>query len=209
MVFIMCEGQTEERFVKNIIKPKYDFVQPIIIRTSPEHKGGSVNYDDFIRQCRNVLKNTQINLLITLFDFARLPKSWYEDESVKIKKCPKEINKRIKDNLGADGDRIFNVWSIYEFEIIAFIDIEVTCGVIGGDYKNELENILKNCGHNPEKIDDNNYPSKRLENIYKGYQKILDGISISQKLGIEKICRTKSFKRLFDKLNEIKSVRIG
>ena len=203
MVFILCEGQTEERFVKEVVNPKYGFAQPKIIITSPGHKGGSVNYNDFIKQCKSILKNTQVNLLITLFDFARLPESWYENGDVKIKKCPKEINKKIKNDLGADEGRIFNVWSIYEFEIVAFIDIDATCEVIGGEYRSKLESVLKNCGHNPEKINDSNYPSKRLEDIYKGYQKIYDGISIANKLGIEKICRTKSFKRLFDKLAEI------
>lgn len=204
MVFIFCEGQTEERFVKEVVVPKYGFVRPKIIITGSGQKGGSVNYNNFIKQCRMILKNTQVNLLITLFDFAGLPKSWYEDGNVKIKKCPKEINKRIKDDFGVDCNRIFNVWSIYEFEILAFIDVETTCEVIGRDYKSALEGILRECGHNPEKINDYNYPSKRLGQIYKGYQKITDGITIAKKLGIEKIRRTNSFKRLFDKLDEIR-----
>ncbi len=201
MIIILCEGQTEERFVKEIISEKFNCVQPKIIMTRSGKEGGSVTYDSFIDQCKKHLKNKQVDLLITMFDFAGLPKSWFNNSY--SDKCPKKLNERIKKDL--KDERIFPVWMMHEFEIIAFINTNITCDVIGNDkYKSALDNVIKNCNHDPEKINDNNYPSHRLKNIYNEYQKIIDGISIAKKLGIEKLCETNSFKRLFDKLKEIK-----
>jgi hypothetical protein len=63
---------------------------------------------------------------------------------------------------------------------------------------------LINHQHKPEAINDNNYPSKHLERICgkHGYQKTIDRIQIAKRLNLEQMKTTKSFARLFDKLNE-------
>jgi len=80
MIIILCEGYTEERFIKEIIIPAFPhlYIVPKIIMTKGGKKGGSVHYDDFIKQIKQILHNTQLTLLLTMFDLAGIPPSWWD-----------------------------------------------------------------------------------------------------------------------------------
>ena len=43
-VYIFCEGQTEDTFVREVLVPHFSrldiFVNPIVLRTGPQGKGG-------------------------------------------------------------------------------------------------------------------------------------------------------------------------
>lgn len=47
-IYLLVEGQTEETFVRELLKPYYDslgiYLNPIIVRTSPDHAGGVLGY---------------------------------------------------------------------------------------------------------------------------------------------------------------------
>jgi len=201
VIIILCEGQTEERFIKEIIVPAYPmlYIVPKIIMTKGGKKGGSVHYTDFLKQIKNILANTQITLLLTMFDLAGIPSSWWNNIT---NKCPKSINNKIRQDI--NDSRVYPLWMIYEFEIIAFIAPQTSGQVLGKQYIASLEKVLKNHQHKPEAINDNNYPSKHLERICgkHGYQKTIDGIQIAKRLNLEQMKTTNSFARLFDKLNE-------
>ena len=164
-------------------------------------KGGSVHYEDFLKQVKQILHNTQVTLLLTMFDLAGIPSSWWAG----IKKnCPKCLNDRFKEDI--EDSRFYPLWMVYEFEIVAFIAPKKTGEVVGYQCISALEKVLKNNQHNPEAIDHDNYPSKHLAQICgkQGYQKIMDGVSIAKKLSLEQLKTTKNFARLFDKLAENK-----
>jgi len=202
MIIILCEGQTEERFIKEIIIPAFSHLDivPKIIMTKGGKKGGSVDYQDFLKQARNILRNTQLTLLLTIFDLAGIPSSWWKAIT---NHCPGHLNDKIKADI--NDLRFYPVWMIYEFEILAFIAPKTTGEVIGNQYISSLEKVLKNNQHNPEAINHDNYPSKHLEQICgkHGYQKTMDGIQIAKRLTLEQLKTTKSFTRLFDKLTEL------
>jgi hypothetical protein len=199
MIIVLCEGQTEERFIKEIIVPTFSqlHIIPKIIMTKGGGKGGSVHYDDFLKQVKNNLRNTQVTLLLTMFDLAGIPNSWWDG----IKnRCPKQLNEKFKTDV--KDARFYPVWMIYEFEMLAFIAPKITGEIIGEQHTASLEKVLKNNQHNPEVINHHNYPSKHLLQICgkHGYQKTVDGILIAKKLTIEQLKTTQSFARLFDKL---------
>jgi len=199
MIIVLCEGQTEERFIKEIIIPAFSplHIVPKIIMTKAGKKGGSVHYEDFIKQTKNLLRNTQLTLLLTMFDLAGIPPSWWN--GIKSK-CPKHLNEKFQKDI--KDSRFYPVWMIYEFEMLAFIAPQITGEVIGKQYTASLEKVLKNNQHNPEAINHNNYPSKYLLQICgkHGYQKTIDGIQIAKRLTMEQLKTTKSFARLLDKL---------
>lgn len=87
---------------------------------------------------------------------------------------------------------------------MAFIAPKTTGEVIGKQYISSLEKVLKNHQHNPEAIDNNNYPSKHLEQICgkHGYQKTMDGIQIAKRLSLQQLKTAKSFARLLNKLTD-------
>lgn len=47
-IFIFCEGQTEDVFVREVLRPHFQrkdiLLTPIIIRTGPQGKGGVSSY---------------------------------------------------------------------------------------------------------------------------------------------------------------------
>jgi hypothetical protein len=201
MIIVLCEGQTEERFIKEVVIPTFShlYIVPKIIMTKGGKKGGSIHYEDFLKQVKQILHNTQVTLLLTMFDLAGIPSSWWN--GIKSN-CPKCLNDKFKKDI--KDARFYPLWMIYEFEIVAFIAPKKTGEVVGYQYVSALEKVLKNNQHNPEAIDHDNYPSKHLVQICgkHGYQKILDGVSIAKKLSLEQLKTSKSFARLFDKLAE-------
>ncbi len=172
-------------------------IVPKIIMTKGGKKGGSVHYEDFLKQVKNILRNTQLTLLLTMFDLAGIPLSrWNGTKS----KCPGQLNEKLRRDIR--DTRFYPVWMIYEFELLAFIAPKITGEVIGKQYIVSLEKVLKNNQHNPEAINHNHYPSQHLLQICgkHGYQKTIDGIQIAKRLTREQLKTTKSFARLLDKL---------
>ncbi len=144
MIIVLCEGQTEERFIKEIVIPAFShlYIVPKIIMTKGGKKGGSVHYEDFLKQVKQILHNTQVTLLLTMFDLAGIPSSWWDESN-----CPKYLNDRLKKDI--DDSRFYPLWMVYEFEIVAFIAPEKSGEVVGSQYISALEKVLKNNQHNP------------------------------------------------------------
>jgi hypothetical protein len=77
-VCIVCEGQTEETFVSNILAPAFYGLGlnliPEMIETSPGHRGGALSYERVKRHLRNTLRQKSAPTVTTFFDLYRLDK---------------------------------------------------------------------------------------------------------------------------------------
>jgi hypothetical protein len=198
MIYILCEGQTEERFVKEILIPAYpsQTIMPIIVKTKGGGKGGSVHLTDYLKQVRRLLESPHVTKVISLFDLAGLPSSWWGGLSVKdIRALTDYITQQVADA------RFEPVWLQHEFELIAFIDPILTNRLLAGNATTAkaLQTVLKNHHNDPEKINHGNFPSWQLAQIYGkyGYQKIVHGIAIAQALGVAGLSTAPSFAHLF------------
>ena len=51
-VYIICEGQTEENFIKEVFAPYFDpqivTIQPLLV----DKKGGALSYEFYIKACQ-------------------------------------------------------------------------------------------------------------------------------------------------------------
>ena len=69
-VCIVCEGQTEETFVRDVLAPAfYDLglnLIPEMVETSPGHKGGALKYDRVKRHLRNTLRQNSAPVVTIL-----------------------------------------------------------------------------------------------------------------------------------------------
>lgn len=78
-VHIICEGQTEEMFVKEILtdyfEPKEIYLIPTLIG-KPGHKGGNVNFERLFTDLRARLLSDKTAYCTTLFDFYGLSKNF-------------------------------------------------------------------------------------------------------------------------------------
>ena len=76
-VYVLVEGQTEEAFVNELLKAYYArvnlYLTPIIISTSPGHKGGVIRYAKIRPQIEKLCKQDDGAYVTTLFDLYALP----------------------------------------------------------------------------------------------------------------------------------------
>lgn len=76
-VHVFCEGQTEDVFVREVLGPHFQrmniWLNPIIIRTGPQGKGGVSSYGKIKRQIEQKCKEDATGWVTTLLDFYGLP----------------------------------------------------------------------------------------------------------------------------------------
>jgi hypothetical protein len=195
-VYILVEGQTEEEFVSTILCP-YLFdhaaafdVRPIVLETSPGHKGGLVNYVQYQNTVKRFLKAEKDILVTSMVDFYGLPPNFpgfleakrLIDPNDKVQFVEQEVAKDI------DSDRFLPYIQLHEFEALLFVSskgFRYLSEITPGGLK-EVDKLLSTFP-NPELINDRPHlaPSKRIKNILYDYKKPIDGIIIALENGIQ------------------------
>ncbi len=191
-VHIFCEGQTEDVFIREVLTPHFEpiniWLNPIILRTGQESKGGVCSYGKIKWQIENKCKEDQTAWITTMLDFYGLPSDFPKikqksDSMTKVK----AIEEAFKEDIN-HPNFIPNI-VMHEFEGLLFSettafskwfdDIEVI---------NRLT-IIKNEFPTPEHINDSREtsPSKRILKICNTYDKVLHGSLISLDIGLETI----------------------
>ena len=194
-LYIVVEGQTEEIFINNVLRPFFTGkghldVRAILVPTSRGHKGGALNYYRFKYFVTNLLKEQQDVLVTSLIDFFRLPNNFpkYNEAEKIIDKLlrVKYLEAAIKKDL--NFERFIPYIQLHEFEGLLFSEygafnsfLEITA-----ESRNELASLAADFP-NPELINDSpeTAPSKRLLALFPGYQKTLHGPQIAEKIGID------------------------
>lgn len=104
ILHILCEGQTEERFVKEVLSPylrQFDiYPKPILLLTSKKKnaRGGMLSYTQAKRDLTILLKqyrdtDNEHHLFTTMFDYYALPNDFPGfDESHKIQNARERIS---------------------------------------------------------------------------------------------------------------------
>lgn len=76
-VYLLVEGQTEEAFVNELLSPHYArmglYLTPIVVSTSPGHRGGVVSYAKVRPQIERLCRQDAGAHVTTLFDLYALP----------------------------------------------------------------------------------------------------------------------------------------
>jgi hypothetical protein len=204
-VIIICEGQTEKEFCKDILF-HHLFDKGIQVQTPLIKKsgGGLVSWDVLRSQIEKHLKEDQSAHVTTFIDFYgisnkhRFPK-WGESKNLteKLKRMD-FLEDAMKESVeGILQSRFEPYIQLHEFEGLLFNDISYFSNQIAHEdffNKDELEITIHDYP-NPELINDtpNNAPSYRLKRLIKGYNKIVHGTILAKEIGLERI-RTKCFR---------------
>lgn len=177
---ILCEGESEAGFVQNHLKKyfcQYNIdVRYSLISTNQQFKikGGNTDYKNIKRDIENLLK-TPSCILTTFIDYYKIPSNFPE-----YKECHKKSNvysiklcletamlEDIKKRNPNAAQRFIPYIQLHEFESLIFSDISNIKGK--SEFKNELSKILKKYD-NPELINANQPPSKRIMEIFPEYR---------------------------------------
>jgi hypothetical protein len=193
-VYILVEGQTEEAFVQEIMVAPYAakgiYLTPIIVTTSPGHRGGLSSYAKVKPQIDKLCKQDADAYVTTLFDFYALPKDFPGQNNLPMLGLVPGATKvvHLEQYLGADighGNFIPNL-ALHEFEALLLTDVEAFAEWTDNDFVLAplRQARLKTA---PEDINDGplTAPSKRILGCMKGYQKTVHGPLIASTIGLD------------------------
>ncbi len=193
-VYIVVEGQTEQKFVKEVLSPYLlqesgiMQVTPLLIKTSKTGKGGFVNYEHLKNTVLPMLRQKSDIIVTTMVDYFRIPNNLpeydqcqdLEPKEARVNALEQAINEDIKDA------RFFSYIQLHEFEALLFshargfesyYDDEELCAL----------QALVNKYPNPEDMNTSaqGAPSKRILAIRLNYDKDVEGILIAIEVGIK------------------------
>nr|MBF0223236.1 DUF4276 family protein [Desulfobulbaceae bacterium] len=199
-VVVLVEGQTEQKFIKDILAPylysKQIYLKPIIF-SKPGQKGGDVRFDRVIGDIGLHLKQRSDTYLTLLFDYYGIKGDWPG-----LLESKKKANHHLKAQTFIESLResvlakfkelrpelrFIPYIAMHEFEALLFSSTEVLAEHLHVNV-NLVESILSECGE-PENINDSpeTAPSKRLDKLSSKFKKMTTGISIAKEIGIDEI----------------------
>lgn len=204
ILHILCEGQTEERFVKEVLSTYLQqfniYPKPILLLTSKKKnsRGGMLSYaqakrDLMILQKQYRDNDSEHHMFTTMFDYYALPDDFPGfNESNKIQDVRGRIS--ILENRFAEdlGSRAFIPYiQLHEFEALLFVDISKlqTEYPLSGERIRELKEET-DVYRDPEMINNSpaTAPSKRIIAAlaqYYHYNKVQSGAAVTSAIGIE------------------------
>ena len=203
---VLCEGQTEEKFVKDILKPYFSsyglVVKSRLLVTSKKKnaKGGLLSYAQAKSDLHLWMKEVEhrgceTHFFTTMFDFYALPDDFPNMKQSKSIADPylriANIEEAFKLDIG--NERFIPYIQLHEFEALIFSDI--TKLVIEYPKCSKeiegLENILAKYNGNPELINNSpkTAPSKRIIAAIEGkkkysYNKPRSGAMVTAAIGL-------------------------
>lgn len=202
LVFVVCEGQTEETFVRDVLAPAfYPQLNLIgqIIETSPGHKGGALSYQRVQRHLRNTLRQTSAPFVTTLFDLYRLDTDFPGHREATGKPLDQRLgllNAKFRADVvgvaGCQPERFLPYIQPYEFKALLFSDIPTLVG-LETKWANAEPKLQAVCdgAETPEHINEGpaTKPAAHLERhlTQPSYRKTLHGPIAASLIGLAKI----------------------
>lgn len=220
-VYVVCEGPTEETFVREVLAPTLAYQQIFLIargvKTSEGHTGGGLNYDRVKPFILNCLKENDTVIVTTFFDLYGLEKRFpgYTDSLTisDVYQRTQFLEQALQNDITLSNSTFLNRFvpyiQPYEFEGLLFTDIEKLTE-IHADWSRALKQLqaVREDFETPEHIN-NSYetkPSARIEQALSkpAYHKTLHGPLAIQSIGIDKLCQEcLHFAAWFKQLSEL------
>ncbi|MCH8148657.1 MAG: DUF4276 family protein [Planctomycetes bacterium] len=198
-VLAFVEGQTDEKFGREVVSPSLATRNVFISATTPGRRrahGGVPSWARAKRELLRYLKEDTERFVTTMFDYYGLPSDWPGKKESKRETRPSTKAEIIEQAVHADvcatlgesfdGARFLPYIQMHEFEALLFSDTRVLAeSVQRSQIQTRLDEIIKECGE-PERIDDDpeTAPSKRICALVPRYQKVLHGIIAAKRIGL-------------------------
>jgi len=191
--YLLVEGQTEESFVRELLQPHYAriglFLTPIIVSTSPGHKGGVTSYAKVRPQIERLCRQDADAFVSTMFDLYALPTDFpgKSDPTWPQQGRGQQKADFVEACLAQDiGQRNFipNIM-VHEYEALLFVQPERFADWADQEVVAALQAAKQACA--PEDINDSpqTAPSKRILAAMPGYQKPVHGTLLACDIGLD------------------------
>ncbi|MDE5562474.1 MAG: DUF4276 family protein [Clostridiales bacterium] len=193
-LYIYCEGQTEESFVKSLLAPHFlnynIYTIPIICRTKEGpnsiHKGGIVDYTKAVKEIRRLCYQHQQEYVTSFIDYYGLhnlpPITATNNKYSLIASIEQQFMTDVSNN------NFIPYISLHEFESLLFSDPNAF-SYLSTTAVSMLKKILEDFDNNPEMINNSvtTAPSKRIQNLIANYGKVTDGNMIANSITLNVI----------------------
>jgi hypothetical protein len=193
------EGQSEESFISNVLAPtlwgRSIYIQPFVLGV-PGHQGGRVNYarvrKDIILQLKQQ-RRTYCSMMLDLYglgaDFPGMPVPTNLRGAGKADVIERAISQDILSavpHLRPDL-RFFPYFQVHEYEGLLFSDPDALARALRKESLSRELKLIRASVATPEDIneDPNTAPSKRIEQLYRPYKKVIEGTIAAQEVGLE------------------------
>ncbi len=202
-VHVICEGQTEEEFIRHLLGPALLESQVSLLPScigKVGHKGGKVNLSRLSIDLRGRLLKDRQCYCTTLFDYYGLPSDFPgKSEGLTLTDVADKQNRVVQAlaNWSADSwgtqpaSRFIPYVQMYEFEGLLFSDPSRMARAIGrADTEDDLRKIRSDF-LTPEWINDGPHtaPSKRIGRLFPAYDKPEHPLLAALDIGLNTIRR--------------------
>lgn len=203
-VVVVCEGETEEEFVRDVLAPDFLglglYLEPQMVETSPGHRGGALNYDRVRPHLRNTLRQKSAPVVTTLFDLYRLDKRFpgHGLAMAKTGLAPKleilctELHADVVAAVGCLPGRFIPYIQPHEFEALLFSDVPTLLQVESNwTSASTALTAVRAAAESPEHINDRpeTKPAAHLERELglPSYRKRRHGPIAAKRIGLAKM----------------------
>ena len=199
-LFILVEGQTEEKFSRELLSPYFDPMEkcliPILyitkrVKDGPSFRGGIGSYDKVKKELLKLLRDSSAAAVSTMFDYYGLPQSFPGRSNPQGNTCLERVE-FVEHALASDINncRFIPFLTLHEFEGLLFSSTAdmANCLPGGTSLESKFQEIQQQF-KTPEDINDHpeSAPSKRILDLYPSYQKPSFGVTIASRIGLQKI----------------------
>lgn len=198
--YVLVEGQTEERFIKQVLAPHFYpmgfYLEPTILVTKyvkqgADFKGGVQRFAQFKRDLDLLLRDTGDAVVTTMLDYYRLPND-FPGMDTRPNGTPWQRVSHVQAAVHAhfNARRNLDIFlALHEFEALLFSsDEELPRALTRPELQSAFVGERTSAG-TPEEINETpeGAPSKRIERLFPGYRKLLHGPTIAERIGLERI----------------------
>ena len=194
---ILVEGPTEILFVNEVLKlhlyERGIYIKPFLFQKA----GGVPKYSISQKQILNTIRSDPSCFCTTMVDFYGMPTNWPgREQANRCQGCAEKadmveggILKDITGHLGNSFNplRIVPYVQMHEFEALLFSSPATLAESLGIEKSIPAFMAIRNEFSNPEEINDNydKCPSRRIERVFQGFKKTINGISAAGQIGLE------------------------
>jgi hypothetical protein len=197
---LLAEGFTEEAFVKTVLAPHLEkfgvYLTPTVVNTKTFVTGGCKkgggDFTKLDRHMRLLLRDT--NAMVTMFyDYYAFPQNF--PSNFALSTYADGLGEAGANDLEAALTNHFNTprfkpyVHLHEFEAFMFVDEEITATILlNPSVADEIKAQRDECA-NAEAINDGveSAPSKRILKLVPRFEKLTQGIIITQQVGLPKL----------------------
>lgn len=200
-VHVICEGQTEEMFVNELLQPVFQAKGMLLVPAlvgKPGHKGGNFKFERLQVDVKNRLLGDRTAYCTTFFDYYGLPQSFpgkdtqdpQADIAIKAAALQEAMTAELTRLIGDDAMRRFIPFvQMYEFEALLFSDPAAFARGIDREQLSKPLTEIAQQFTSPEHINNspNTAPSKRIEALMADYEKPLMGTLAALEVGLQQM----------------------